>query len=205
MHSEPPPDDAAPPARAIVVTALAFEGGLGLLAWILSWAFHIPLLAGIRWSAGDIALAIAATIPLVVGLALMTRYPMGPLRRLVEFVEQVIAPLFVRCSTWELAAIAMAAGVGEEMLFRGLVQQAVSDHYGPGVGLAVASLLFGLVHPITRTYAVLAALIGCYLGLVWLATGNLLVPILVHGLYDFFALAYLVQRARATDGTVSKH
>jgi membrane protease YdiL (CAAX protease family) len=39
----------------------------------------------------------------------------------------------------------------------------------------------------------LAGGIGLYLGAVWLATGNLLVPITSHALYDFLAFVYLVQ------------
>ena len=39
----------------------------------------------------------------------------------------------------------------------------------------------------------LAGLIGLYLGWLWLAVGNLLVPIVVHALYDFVALMYLVK------------
>jgi membrane protease YdiL (CAAX protease family) len=42
---------------------------------------------------------------------------------------------------------------------------------------------------------VLAALIGLYLGWLWLAWGNLLLPIITHGSYDFLALWYLL-RAR---------
>ena len=58
----------------------------------------------------------------------------------------------------------------------------------PWPGLAVASLLFGLLHPITPTYVAIAALLGAYLGAVWLATGNLLTVIVAHALYDFVAL-----------------
>jgi membrane protease YdiL (CAAX protease family) len=57
----------------------------------------------------------------------------------------------------------------------------------------MASLLFGLVHFISRTYAALCFLIGIYLGMIWIITGNLMVPAFVHGLYDFVALAYLVR------------
>jgi membrane protease YdiL (CAAX protease family) len=59
--------------------------------------------------------------------------------------------------------------------------------------LVVSSVLFGLLHPITPTYAVLAGLIGAYLGGVWLANGNLLVVVIVHALYDFIALIYLLR------------
>lgn len=189
-------DPAPPGARAIVGAALLFEGGLGLLAWILGWLFDQPPLSQIHNNLPDVALAAAATVPLVVGLWLITRYPVGPLRALVELVEEVIAPLFRDCTIVELALIALVAGVGEEMLFRGIVQQALADRLNPAAGIAVASLLFGLAHPITRTYVALAAIIGCYLGVLLLLTGNLLVPILVHGLYDFVALAYLVHRHR---------
>ena len=197
-------DPAPPGARAIVGTALLFEGGLGLLAWLLGWLLDQPPLSQIHNSLPDVALAAAATVPLLVGLWLITRYPVGPLRALVELVEEVIAPLFSDCTIIELALIALVAGVGEEMLFRGIVQQALADRLNPAAGIAVASLLFGLAHPITRTYAVLAAVIGGYLGVLLLLTGNLLVPIFVHGLYDFVALVYLVHRHHRASENVSQ-
>ena len=72
-------------------------------------------------------------------------------------------------------------------------------------GLLAASVLFGLAHPITPAYAVLAAMIGVYLGWLWLAFDkNLLVPITAHALYDFLALIYLVRtRGRRPDPTPS--
>ena len=53
--------------------------------------------------------------------------------------------------------------------------------------------LFGLMHFITPTYAVLATLMGAYLGLVWQWTGNLLAVVLMHALYDFLVLLYLLR------------
>ena len=93
--------------------------------------------------------------------------------------------------------IAALAGLGEEMLFRGVIQAAVGGWIGGDAGqwiaLAAAAVLFALAHSITVMYLVLAGLIGLYLGGLWLATGNLLVPIIAHGLYDFVALAYFVK------------
>jgi membrane protease YdiL (CAAX protease family) len=57
----------------------------------------------------------------------------------------------------------------------------------------LASLVFGLLHALTATYAVLATFMGVYLGAVWLGTGNLLVVVLAHALYDFAALVYLTR------------
>jgi hypothetical protein len=60
--------------------------------------------------------------------------------------------------------------------------------------------MFGLAHFISLMYAVLAALIGLYLGILFIAFDNLAVPVIVHALYDFVALTYLVRmRSAAND------
>ena len=71
----------------------------------------------------------------------------------------------------------------------------------------MASLLFGIAHAITPAYLVLAALIGEYLGGLWLWTGNLLAPIIAHAGYDFIALWYLAKGAqkRRRQGRGQKH
>jgi membrane protease YdiL (CAAX protease family) len=79
------------------------------------------------------------------------------------------------------------------MLFRGLLQAAFTDWWGVVIGLGVASVIFGLMHIITLTYAVLAALLGVYLGVVWILDGNLLSVVIAHAGYDFVALVYLVK------------
>jgi membrane protease YdiL (CAAX protease family) len=54
-------------------------------------------------------------------------------------------------------------------------------------------VLFGLRHPISVPYMVMAAFLGLYLGTVWIVSGNLLTVIVVHTLYDFAALSYLIR------------
>ena len=61
------------------------------------------------------------------------------------------------------------------------------------LALTIASVVFGVMHSITVTYAILAGLVGFYLGWVWLVHGNLLVIIVAHSFYDFFALVYLTR------------
>ena len=87
----------------------------------------------------------------------------------------------------------MLAGLGEELLFRGVIQSWLVSETNLWLGLAVTSILFGLAHFISRTYAVYAAVVGAYLGWLFIAFDNLLVPILTHAAYDFFALVYLVR------------
>ena len=71
----------------------------------------------------------------------------------------------------------------------------VAEHTASTTSLVIASLLFGLMHPITRTYAVICMLVGLYLGGIWMFTNNLFVPIFIHALYDFLALVYLLRGA----------
>ena len=90
----------------------------------------------------------------------------------------------------------LTAGVGEEVLFRGFLQGALGQWLGTGPGLVLASVVFGAAHPVTPAYVLIASVIGVYLGGLWLVSGNLLVPMLAHGLYDFVALLMLLRCAR---------
>jgi membrane protease YdiL (CAAX protease family) len=89
--------------------------------------------------------------------------------------------------------VAALAGIGEEALFRGVVQSALLGRLPGWAAVLVTAAAFGAAHALTLTYAVLAALVGAYLGWLHLASGNLLVPILAHALYDFVALRLLLR------------
>jgi membrane protease YdiL (CAAX protease family) len=119
-------------------------------------------------------------------------------------LDQTILPLFRACGPMEIAVIALLAGLGEEMLFRPIVQGEIARWiglpYGSIVGLLIAAILFGLLHKMTITYAILAGLIGLYLGIIWLLSGNLLVPITAHAIYDFLAIVILLKAKKI--GTV---
>lgn len=177
----------------VLVLGIALEGGLGLLAWGLGWLIGQPALERFRWGLGDAALGVAACLPMLLVFFVCVRWPVGPLARIKQFSEEVIRPLFAPCSLLDLAAVSLLAGLCEEMLFRGVLQTALSEGLHPAVGIAVAGAVFGLAHLVTPTYALLAALLGAYLGWWFHATDNLLVVVLAHALYDFVALVCLVR------------
>ncbi len=85
------------------------------------------------------------------------------------------------------------AGICEEALFRGAIQGSLAEHIGGVLALVLATGLFGAVHLITWTYAIIATFIGAYLGLLWICTGNLLAPMVTHAAYDFAALVYFLR------------
>jgi len=197
MEDFPRPDGGFPCPRGLVLMAVVFEGGLGVLAVGLGWLLDDPPLERVRWTAESLTWGAAAAVPLAGLLWICVRVPFGPLRDLVRVVDEFLVPLFRHCRMLELAVISALAGVGEELLFRGVIQEAIAGWVGgssgPWVGLAAAAVLFGLAHLITPTYAVLAGLMGLYLGWLWIDTANLLVPITAHALYDFLALVYLAK------------
>jgi hypothetical protein len=118
------------------------------------------------------------------------------LRRLTILVEQELGPFLASLSVLELSILAAIAGFSEEVLFRGVLLPALSRELLSIGGLLASSVLFGLVHFASRTYALVAGIMGCYLGILFLLTGSLVVPIVSHALYDFGALLVLARRAR---------
>jgi hypothetical protein len=64
----------------------------------------------------------------------------------------------------------------------------------------MASALFGAAHLITWTYAIIAALIGAYLGLLWMWTGNLLTPKITHAVHDLAALVHFLGSIGTSNG-----
>jgi uncharacterized protein len=185
--------------QQFAVTAAIFEASMAVLAVALGWLFGYPPARTLHLDLHGLGIGIVATLPLLALLWLCAVCPVRPLKRITRIVEAVLVPPFRECSVMELAVLSALAGIGEELLFRGVVQTVVTiECGGPSgvwIGLAVAAVLFGLLHPITPTYAALAGLIGLYLGGLWLISGNLLAPMIAHGLYDFLALLYLIRRS----------
>jgi membrane protease YdiL (CAAX protease family) len=129
----------------------------------------------------------------LLGLAWCLHTALPPVARLVQVAEQRIAPLFRGGGPVALALVALFAGLGEETLFRGVIQPALAMHLPVWAALAGTAALFGIAHWITPTYALLAGIVGAYLGGLLLVSGNLLVPIVAHALYDLVALTLLVR------------
>ncbi|MFB6138877.1 MAG: lysostaphin resistance A-like protein [Halosimplex sp.] len=80
----------------------------------------------------------------------------------------------------------------EELLFRGLIQGLFRRAYGIVPGIVLASAFFGLPHYFAlmdgggnvASTLVLVSVLGVVLGTLYEVTGNLLVPILVHGCWN---------------------
>jgi membrane protease YdiL (CAAX protease family) len=147
---------------------------------------------------GAVGAGLVAALPMLLLLGWCLRTSWGPMRRLVSLVEERLGPHLASAGLGGIVLLAGLAGLGEEVLFRGLIQGWLAERYPAWLSVAAASLLFGLGHWLSASYAALAAIIGGYLGVVFLVTGNLLAPIIAHAVYDVVALLVLARRARAT-------
>jgi uncharacterized protein len=177
--------------------AIAGEAAMLVAAWAAAYWLGIAPLERLQLSVDAVALGTAATLPMCLGLAwtLTTRW--RPARELVELVVEQLGPVLAGRSTAQLALLAMLAGISEEVLFRGVVQVGLERWLPAAMALIAASVIFGLAHFASTTYAVLAAVVGLYLGTLFLLQDNLLPPIVAHSLYDFIALIFVVRRYRA--------
>jgi len=174
---------------------MAFEASLLLVAFGWGWLFKQSALTDLHWSLRAFLLGAAAFLPPYAFFVWTLRSKLRFLTRHRELMTQLTEHVFKSWSFLQLLLISVCAGFCEEALFRGAIQASLAIRIGPVLALVLASVLFGASHLLTWTYGLLAAVIGCYLGLLNLWTGNLLIPITAHAVYDFIALIWLT-RAR---------
>lgn len=183
--------------QIFTLAAVLFEAFLAGIAASVGYLLDFPVAQTFVLDWADLGIGLAAALPFILLFLPITFLPFGPFQRLCQVMDQVVIPRFRGCHFTDLMAISITAGIGEEMLFRGLVQgylaQSIGGMAGIWVGLIAASVLFAALHPMTLTYALIAGLISLYLGWIWIATGNLLVPIVAHAFYDFVVLVYLTK------------
>jgi CAAX protease family protein len=188
----PHPENAAGFRLAVIV-----ESALGIAALGLAKLLGVSL--GEQFAAEptaliyDVLLGVVATLPMLAMFWAMLDSRWQPLVELKLQVRRMVGELFPQASVMQLALIAVLAGVGEELLFRGVLQTAIGQWTAPLVGLVVASLVFGALHAVTWLYFALATVIGAYLGWLLIEFHDLAVPIVAHGLYDFIALLFLTR------------
>ena len=185
--------------------ALLVLVALGLGHWLQESAWQ-NLIGRTAWEtllAAGIGLLAAA--PMLGALVITRHLPYAPVRQLCQLVDEQLLPLFAEASLMGLLLLSLAAGFGEEMLFRGVLQDWLANWLegdaAPWVALLLVSLLFGVCHWVTTAYAVFAAIIGLYLGMLYWVSGSLLSAVVAHAAYDFVALVWLLRTRPVVEGT----
>ncbi len=99
---------------------------------------------------------------------------------------------------WTVVATTVIVGIGEEMLFRGLIYTAYKEKHGVFVGILVSSFVFGFLHitnlaggaelGATLFQMLNAGLSGVVSAWVFYKTENLVPTIIYHGIWDMMGL-----------------
>ena len=147
----------------------------------------------IHWDLGAALIGIVAAIPPLSFFLWTLNSQLQLFSYHRGLLESLLRPLLGNWSVLQLLAISVIAGISEEAFFRGAIQGSLADRGGVVLALVSASSVFGACHLLTYTYAIVAAFIGAYLGLLWIWTGNLLTPMITHAVYDFVALVYFLR------------
>jgi membrane protease YdiL (CAAX protease family) len=163
----------------IVVTLLL--GGLGY------WAIRRNGLAlNLRLTPQVIALGLAGSLWLTLWTLLVQYgYSVAKGKAYSEQLTASLAREYANISPIQILFGGLTATCGEEIFFRGFVQQAF--------GLVAASLLFMLAHfgkKEIRIVSLWSIFQGLYLGLFFAWSKNLLVPMIAHGLFDMGGMIY---------------
>lgn len=178
------------------IIALAGTALLGVIAYGLSLLFATPLAPQFYWSAKDTVIGLAGTLPLVAMLWWFMKTPRAMIARFRQSQIEFFAQIGFRFTPARILFMALFAGVFEELLFRGVLQTGAAKVMPMVTAIILSNLIFGLIHWRTGLYALIAGLVGAWIGVLFAITGNLLAPIVTHAVYDIVAL---VVTARAID------
>ena len=177
-------------ASRVLTLAIAIQAVVLVIAWI-----------GFHFSSVDVSWG-ASAVFVVSGIAgAMASYWIGRVitrsnTRMGTTLRDhcaVLHRVFRLLGWWQIGVLALAAGVCEELLFRGFLQPWFASFSTSLVGLVAASVLFGLLHYASFTYFLITAVMGMILGAVYWLSESLLAVIVWHGVYDLIALGVLAK------------
>lgn len=170
-----------------------FESSLLLVAWVLGWFLGVPLFDIQKWNWKGLAIGLTSTLPLISMFFWLLQSKWEPCQNIRRIMDAVIRPMFQGFSILQLLILSLVAGISEEILFRGVIQGGTQISMGTPAAILLSAVLFGACHALTPFYFVLATFMGVYMSVVWLATGQLLAPIITHAVYDFLVLVWYLK------------
>lgn len=195
---------------------------IGIKAFLVSFlpfavGRYVPAMLG--WEAGSLATGLFKALMEITALALIVwlmnrQKPVASGRRnLITIGLLLMFPILLALLVGRLSLVVVStviwqfvcSGFGEEFVYRGYIQSRLNQSFGRpycvygvqfGVGLFIASLLFGLMHAFNGydpaigfasfdwSWALWASMGGLFFGVIRERTGTLLAPGIAHGLPD---------------------
>ena len=191
-------------------------GGLALVLLVLVWQF-VPLLldeingwdavlSARAWYASLGGLSIALTVALTIVVVVLPIVVLFFARSQEDVTAIGDIQALIPRNTAEVrlgALLSLNAGVVEELVFRLAVPALLYGAFGSALfALITSTLLFGALHAYQGAVGIIGTmLVGAFLLLLYIATGSILVPIVVHVLIDlrsFVLIPLIVLRVPRT-------
>lgn len=188
-----------------VLGTLLFGAGLVLFAWwFLRYTGRHHSYIDVGWpSRADLLYGLGGVVGLV-GLAFLVGFLYTQLNvpTADHSVEEAAGVQGAEILLWSIPLAWIAIALGEELVFRGVVQRYLAETFRRWPAIVLASGIFAIVHipayftpnP-TAMASVLVMIFGLSIILGWTyeRTENLLVPIFIHGTYNaiVFYILYL--------------
>jgi membrane protease YdiL (CAAX protease family) len=196
--------------RRWLLQSFALFGGSSVVTLLLSWQFIPPLLADINqwgwiadarlafdaggWLVAGITAGVIAAIVIVGTLGIFAARPRDGDTTAIPAIGDIQALLPRNRAELKYGALlSINAGVVEELLFRLALPAVVFGITGSSVAAVVGSLVvFALLHLYQGVAGVLGSLlIGAVLMAIYIATGSIIVAIIVHVLFDLRSLVLI--------------
>lgn len=190
----------------LALTAGVAFGGVSLayLSWRgLGWSFigvRLPTPRDLAWVGGGYLLAFLGVFLASLGVGLAGGEPASNQVSELGFQAPTLLLLLVPISLF-------LVGPGEELLFRGVVQGTLRQSFGPAGAVVLSSAIFASVHYVALTGGASARLTtiailflpSLVFGAAYERTDNLVVPALIHGLYNSTLAVLLYVALRFAD------
>ncbi len=178
-----------------------------LLPYPVIWTAPVGLATRMRLDLVPAGGIIGVVVGLLIGLCV----PAIAARRHPEAVRRQLEPLrfmlpSTRAQRWLFALVCLTAGICEEWIYRGFVLHVLTAQL-PSVNvwwlLLIQAVMFGIAHVYQgRAGTLLTGVLGLILGLLYIATGSLLLSMILHALIDLRVFLLLpVLRAPSTPTT----
>jgi len=148
------------------------------------WVYESPWVRFEPW----VALAVSAGLGLLLSALVIagTRFTVARFPW-AQRLHLELRPIAHGLTLWQVVVIAFFSSLGEELLFRGLLQ--------PWLGVLPTSVVFGICHQIPGhsrwVWVCWATFVGMAFGAIYALTGSLLGALLAHAVINAVNLSYL--------------
>lgn len=175
--------------------AAGSEAIAGVFACLLCIVSRLPIL-GPRFSLSPRAIVFAALTAIPFSFAfwlLEEALPTG----ITEATETLFRNFFYNRSSIDIFIFCLCVALGEELLFRAwMLAGFIAWGVKPTIAVAISSIIFGVLHSYTAIYMIMATFAGSLFGLMFVSSGTVLHPVIVHFLYDFCTILFMKRKWR---------